>query len=957
MACIITYNDKKYSQPEFNEYFKSHFFEFAGDFLNSKADVILPIGTSGSGKSTFIKSLPQENLVVIEPDAMRVEFTGNINNKSKDKDIYEEAAKRAITAIKQGKQVVFDTTNLTKDKRLPFIEAIKKEIPNASIQYKLMELNPELAKQRIKAQIARGENRANVPDSTIDRHAESYKQMLEDIKNEPITEFKELGSKQDIEGFKEFVEKVAKNSELFYQLGGESGVELNLINSILSKLNGFDTYFRTDLNNNSQINDTENDLLKNILINKYNLTEEEYNYLLGLENKSEKKQNFISRLLTAEYSKFSTNDIVINRLKELKNREFDSKLEEKLLDFSKKLGITTEVLENLKESFGVNATGIADILNKIIYLNKNRKLDTLAEEVAHFYVELIGSKEGLGKNLLNKITSWNGYQDVYDRYSTVYLGVDGKPNELKIKKEAVAQAIAEAIVKRYTADSEFATKEEKSFWKSVLDFINSISNLIRSSAYFPLDKLTDDIAKKILSGDVTDITSRIKDISNKNKELKTYKGTIESLPKVQAIIDTFSKLGAKLTGSLALRKIGTLYRNISEKVHDLDFIVDYKSHGGNIEGFVAKIKDKYPNYKPLNDKPYNGNNGELILNGIITNSDELYNKFKNLSGDFNTRLDQFTLEEQSQMLLIDFFFYPEAKETKLVDNVVSPDAIFNAKSNMGMRPKDAFDLLNYVAYKKDNTLSEYSYYQLPSTEGRLLQGNEKKQIAAILGLNKPKVGKKAYFTALKMIKQYNRTNSDGRKISVNFKLEVTNSRDMYRWEIYDSGTNQMSFDFNRPVVEEAPQKSPVVPELLNVEQTKKQKEFEDAVKKAELDMKIGIDAFGDSFGPETMELEPGYLNVYEFPTYYDNLVKKFNESTGSNITGYEFLKDYEENINFADNLQFVNFLQENGYKGVDLRNYNQGLVNFEKSNASLEKNDNFNRGLDPISGIPVPPRC
>ena len=35
--------------------------------------LILPIGTSGSGKSTFIKSLPQENLVVIEPDAMRVE--------------------------------------------------------------------------------------------------------------------------------------------------------------------------------------------------------------------------------------------------------------------------------------------------------------------------------------------------------------------------------------------------------------------------------------------------------------------------------------------------------------------------------------------------------------------------------------------------------------------------------------------------------------------------------------------------------------------------------------------------------------------------------------------------------------------------------------------------------------------------------------------------------------------
>ena len=109
--------------------------------------------------------------------------------------------------VKNNKQVVFDTTNLTKDKRLPFIEAIKKAIPNANIQYELMELNPELAKQRIKAQLARGENRAAVSDATIDRHAESYKQMLEDIKSEPITKYKELGSKQDIEGFKKFTKR------------------------------------------------------------------------------------------------------------------------------------------------------------------------------------------------------------------------------------------------------------------------------------------------------------------------------------------------------------------------------------------------------------------------------------------------------------------------------------------------------------------------------------------------------------------------------------------------------------------------------------------------------------------------------------------------------------------------------------------------------------------------------
>lgn len=155
----------------------------------NKPDVILPIGTSGSGKSTFVKSLPQQNLVVIEPDAMRVEFTGDINNKSKDKEIYKEAAKRAIQAIKEGKQVVFDTTNLTKEKRRPFITAIRKAIPSANIQYKLMELNPELAKERIKAQLARGEDRAAVSDETIDRHATLYRQMLEDIKSEGISDY------------------------------------------------------------------------------------------------------------------------------------------------------------------------------------------------------------------------------------------------------------------------------------------------------------------------------------------------------------------------------------------------------------------------------------------------------------------------------------------------------------------------------------------------------------------------------------------------------------------------------------------------------------------------------------------------------------------------------------------------------------------------------------------------
>ena len=160
------------------------------DVEAKKADIILPIGTSGSGKSTWIKSVNKNNeFVVISPDEMRIEFTGDINDKSKDDEIYEAVKERAINAVKEGKRVIIDSTNLRKDRRRPFINAVKEALPTANIKYKLMPLNPELAKQRIKADIAAGVERADVSDATIDRHAATYIEMLQDIKSEDISNY------------------------------------------------------------------------------------------------------------------------------------------------------------------------------------------------------------------------------------------------------------------------------------------------------------------------------------------------------------------------------------------------------------------------------------------------------------------------------------------------------------------------------------------------------------------------------------------------------------------------------------------------------------------------------------------------------------------------------------------------------------------------------------------------
>lgn len=154
-----------------------------------RSKVVLVIGTSGSGKSTWVKTLDSTKYDIISVDNMRIEFTGDINNKSKDNEIYNLVKERTIHAINNGKDVVIDTTNLQKDRRRDFLNVIKETNPDVIFQYKLMELNPELAKQRIKNDIINSVCRADVSDLTIDRHTELYKEMLDDIKEEPITPF------------------------------------------------------------------------------------------------------------------------------------------------------------------------------------------------------------------------------------------------------------------------------------------------------------------------------------------------------------------------------------------------------------------------------------------------------------------------------------------------------------------------------------------------------------------------------------------------------------------------------------------------------------------------------------------------------------------------------------------------------------------------------------------------
>lgn len=156
--------------------------------------LIMPIGIPGSGKTTWINKtfkdiihdsviLNNNKTVAIHPDRVREELTGSISDLSHDKKVWKLVKRRVSRALKQGKDVILDATNVSSYYRCFFIEGL----PPCKLQAKLFDISPEEAKKRIRFDIENGVNRSDVPDKVLNR-------MHSQLKNESsINQLKEEG--------------------------------------------------------------------------------------------------------------------------------------------------------------------------------------------------------------------------------------------------------------------------------------------------------------------------------------------------------------------------------------------------------------------------------------------------------------------------------------------------------------------------------------------------------------------------------------------------------------------------------------------------------------------------------------------------------------------------------------------------------------------------------------------
>ena len=421
--------------------------------------------------------------------------------------------------------------------------------------------------------------------------------------------------------------------------------------------------------------------------------------------------------------------------------KIDSELEDFLINFLAKYNVRVKKadLKKVFDKSDLDIAGAYDVIEKIIWLNENpdsRNKITLPEEFAHAFVELMGSSIEYGsdsadfKFLYNTVTTTALYQQVYDTYKDIYKDEDGNPDEYRIRKEAIGQALAAALVHNWDARKTGMNDENKSFWNTLKDWFERIVDLFKGTN-FSFENTIDNIAKEILAGD----TRRLQKVDDSKYSILDYEETLVNQDRIDGgkalrFMQWFSSIGNVITGSLAYRREGIVKRGKLDSLHDIDMIVPAEVHGiNNVEllskydfrtrnnpdfinevlstPYFKKIKEKYP--KMVFAGVYNSGR-YITVNAVYSENTALSDRFSKLTGNYASRLEQFTEEERRQIYLFDFFLRtPEDRRVQRDEehgiNFVGFETPFREKLKMG-RAKDIYDYQiwkTYDAYSKSGS--------------------------------------------------------------------------------------------------------------------------------------------------------------------------------------------------------------------------------------------------------------
>lgn len=300
-----------------------------------------------------------------------------------------------------------------------------------------------------------------------------------------------------------------KTQEIFYQTSQARLVKQDLKRIFDSEIRGRDL----DSNQIESLNQRLREISDRVgdVNYKVRLSKNGNYYIAGYKNGAVTMDNY--------YSPYANG--IFRQINSTLEDKANKKLDRMLGVWAKKHGISVETLTNLKKKFpdrfDNEALGVSDFMNGLIGLADNRRLDTMAEEISHFAIELLYNSDQrkevfkflpLGapmtiREALDNVHNTQTYLEVKEEYKNVYS------KEIDFRKEALAKILAAEIVTEFQTTEELAKikNEAQTFWQKFLAAVNDffiwldgvlgINTFGRNDVEMTIMPL----AKKILNGD------------------------------------------------------------------------------------------------------------------------------------------------------------------------------------------------------------------------------------------------------------------------------------------------------------------------------------------------------------------------------------------------------------------------------------------------------------------------
>jgi len=445
------------------------------------------------------------------------------------------------------------------------------------------------------------------------------------------------------------------------------------------------------------------------------------------------------------------------------NKTNTVELEKKLIDgFLKDFGITAVEYNDLKEELGLDAYSASDLVTKAIAYKKGQ---SILPEVAYFAYSMLGAQNNkIRSELRYLINKWDKYQERFDYHSKAVKEKEGfiekEKWKNKIRDLVIIDFLQEKLQEHYKNPTNFTkasdtkwTKEDFTVWTKIMKAIESFLSNFSSKYKNASQKLSDlgaSIADEVLNNNYEYFDYKLDEEQIK----KYYNETINSDPFAKSLVEFGQqKLGLVLTGSLALRKAGEVYRTVKETLHDIDWVVPYdlnKVNGKAIEPLIEaftgvlpknldsvdnyleklewyrEFKAKYPSFKLTNGfygKEHN-NYESVTIQGVVNGefydssgtheeTKSFYTKDPITKKPIETKKTIVVEHERGDWIkgtgyAIDFFVRLQPQQEEHENYFKLWKEIMIAKIKMG-RPKDFTDWKAFVPFTKSKDSFNFNY--------------------------------------------------------------------------------------------------------------------------------------------------------------------------------------------------------------------------------------------------------